>query len=194
MPSTLTNSGKSKTGAPASNGNRITHGRHSLTMGALPPGCGYIVRVCNAMRAEIETAVVAIRTEISLHDAGTIQTAVRYERHAQLAQRWLRENPGLPVDVKLALSRDIAKASADRDRCLRLLGLDKRASDNVWDCLLESPELQADPLARPTASGPENLPTNAATPPEGPGEATSDSSSIESSEFCGNRGEQCSSS
>lgn len=112
--------------------NNLRHGRHSLTLGALGGGYEHITRTVNGVRVQLEASVVADRGEISLHDAAVIQTCCRFERHAQLAGKWLRENPGLPVEVRLAISRDIAKASSERDRCIRLLGLDKRANDDPW--------------------------------------------------------------
>jgi hypothetical protein len=97
----------------------------------------------NAQRIELERAVLDVRGEITLTDAAVIQTACRFERHAQLASKWLRENPGLPVDIRLTISRDIAKASADRDRCIKLLRIDKPET-NPWeqafaDALLPDP-------------------------------------------------------
>ena len=110
--------------------NHLQHGRHALSMGTLSPAYAHITRTANAVRRELETVVLALRGEITLHDAATVQTACRFERHAQLAQKWVRENPTLPIVTRLAISRDIAKASSERDRCIRLLGLDVRNTVN----------------------------------------------------------------
>lgn len=115
--------------APPANTNHLQHGRrarHSqlLQLGALPKGGRYIVSEVNRLRRWIEASLIAERGEVTLADAATIQTCCRWERHAQLAQRWLRLNPGLPVDKQLELSRDIARASERRDAAMKSLGLE----------------------------------------------------------------------
>lgn len=107
--------------------------RHGLTSGALPHGCSWIATLVRQFREGVERAVLDLRGEISLFDAACINTAARHEQHALLAQRWLRrEAAELSPDQRLAFSREIGKASAERDRALRALGLDKRASDDPW--------------------------------------------------------------
>lgn len=119
-----------KRGAPKANGNAI---RHGLTAGKLPRGAAYIARISGVFRTSLEAAVIDHKTQISLHDAAVIQTAVRWERHSQLAQRWLRkEFDRLTPDQKLHYSREVARASAERDRCLRLLGLGESKVSDPW--------------------------------------------------------------
>jgi hypothetical protein len=86
----------------------------------------------NELRLQLESAVVDRHGEITLACAALIQTCCRYERHAQLAGKWLRDHPSLEVETRLALSRDIAKASESRDRAIRALGLDARPDTDVW--------------------------------------------------------------
>jgi hypothetical protein len=153
-------------------------------MGSLPPGCDYIRRLCNSMRVELESAVAALRGEVSLADAATIQTATRFERHAQLAQRWLKLNPELPVDVKLSISRDIAKASEARDRCIRALGLHERP--DPW-ASLHLPDFgddpgDASPDAAGTPAGSEPDPNQGVQGPEASAGHTSDHSAATSNE------------
>lgn len=121
-------------GAPGENRNAI---RHGLMAGRLPKGAGYVRRETDQLRTLIENAVAAANGgEISLNDAACIQTAIRWERHALLAQRWLRlEAETLTPDQRLAFSRDVARASAERDKCLKSLGLDVRPGSDPWAVL-----------------------------------------------------------
>jgi hypothetical protein len=121
-------------GAPVENQNATQHGRWS-TLGSLPPGCTHIRKLCAKLRNQLEQAVTAEHGEVSLLSAATIQTAVRHERHAQLAQKWLKDNPDINVETRLAISRDIASASEKRDKCLRLLNIDRKRTANPWDSL-----------------------------------------------------------
>lgn len=117
-------------GAPVGNRNRL---RHGLRAGRLPRGCGSIRKACDRLRRQLEDAVVYERGEVSLADAATIQTALRWERHAMLSQRWLRlEGDSLTPGDRLAFSREIARASAERDKCLRSLNLEPAAEPNPW--------------------------------------------------------------
>lgn len=114
---------KGKSGPPKDNRNGM---RHGLKAGKLPKDAQYIEVRLNQFRRTLEDAVIACRGEVSLVDAAAIQTCLRWERHAALAQRWLRiEGDKLkPVDL-LKFSEAIAKASDARDRALRALNLDR---------------------------------------------------------------------
>jgi len=121
------------------------------------------------MRRELEAAVVELRGEISLSDAAVIQTATRYERHAALASKWLRENPDLPIETRLNISRDIAKASGERDKCIKLLGLGARHHDPL--ALLRQqfgiarPATPTPPLEVPDAGNPPSASDRAGASP-----------------------------
>jgi hypothetical protein len=122
-----------KGGAPIGNGNAV---RHGLTTGKLPKGGAYIHRITNQFRAAVEAAVIDAKGEVSLIDAASIVTAVRWERHALLAQRWLRQEAAtLTPDQRLSFSRDVARASGERDKCLRALGLDRDKQSTLIDAL-----------------------------------------------------------
>ncbi|MCA9248392.1 MAG: hypothetical protein KDA42_14800 [Planctomycetales bacterium] len=118
--------------APIENKNAI---RHGLTTGKLPAGCGYVERLTNQLRRALESAVLDIAGEIGLFAAATINTACRWERHALLAQRWLRRGKDLTPADKLAFSRDVARASAERDKCIKALGLDHQDERDAWSVL-----------------------------------------------------------
>ena len=74
--------------------------------------------------------------EVGLADAAAINSAVRWERHAMLAQRWLRVDAGdMDASTRLAYSRDVAKASSERDKCIRALGLEPSKRIDPWSVL-----------------------------------------------------------
>ena len=67
-----------------------------------------------------------MKGEVNLQDAACIQTCLRWERHACLAQRWLTKmQADLKPEQRLTFSREIARASAERDKSLASLRLDK---------------------------------------------------------------------
>lgn len=132
---------KKKPGAPRGNTNAMSHGlnanlRHGLKAGKLPKDCRYIENQLYGLRRKLEAAVVAAKGDVSLPDAACIQTAIKWERHGALALRWLRlEEANLKPTERLAFSREIARASTERDRALQALGLDRDAKDNIIDAL-----------------------------------------------------------
>lgn len=131
-------------GAPPQNVNAM---RHGLACGSLPRGCGYVLRITQKLRDFIEEAVRRRHGELSLWHGSVIQTALRWERHAMLAQRWLRkEHDQLTADQRLNFSREVARASSERDKCLRLLGLDRSQTATIIEALYSQgqPEDQPD--------------------------------------------------
>ena len=125
-------------GAPLGNTNGLRHGRYSkkvIPAGGLPPGCESIHELMELMSKQLwkETQKLYGK-KVTVLASATITTACRFETHAQLAQKWLRENPDLDVDMKVMISREIAKASAERDKCIRALGLPigNAAGENIW--------------------------------------------------------------
>jgi len=99
--------------------------RHGLKAGKLPKGCQYIEIRLNSFRRQLEDSVMAAKGEVSLLDAAAIQTCLKWERHGCLAQRWLRlkETELKPNDL-LQFSREIARASTERDKALATLELE----------------------------------------------------------------------
>ncbi len=120
--------------APIKNRNAV---RHGLRAGQLPKGASYIKRETDVLRRIIEDAVAALDGgNVSLYHAGVVQSCIRWERHAMLCQRWLRLEAGdLTPDQRLAFSRDIARASTERDKCLRELGLNVKPNSDPWAAL-----------------------------------------------------------
>jgi hypothetical protein len=124
---------KGKSGPPRKNRNAI---RHGLRAGQLPKGTRYIEVRLNNFRRRLEDAVIAARGEVTIPDAGCIQSALRWERHAALAQRWLvlKYDELKPTDL-LQFSREIARASTERDKALAALHLDR---DDTRDAAIDA--------------------------------------------------------
>src|SRR5688500_13985998 len=103
-------------GAPPGNRNAL---RHGLKAGQLPKDAKYIEVRLNVVRRNLEDAVVRTHGNVSEEHACYVQTAIRWERHAALAQRWLtKADKDLSPSEKLQFSREIAQASANRDRAI----------------------------------------------------------------------------
>lgn len=105
--------------------------RHGLKAGKLPSDAKYIEVRLNIFRRNLEAAVIESKGEVSIPDACHIQSAMRWERHAALAQRWLNKayDELKPAD-RLSFSREIARASTERDKSIRELNLGKTV--NPW--------------------------------------------------------------
>jgi hypothetical protein len=112
--------------------------------GKLPKGCQYIENRVNALRRQVEAALIDAKGEIGIVDAAAVNSVLKWERHGLLAAHWLRhEADKLSASDRLRFSEAIAKASDNRDRNIRSLGLDRDATDNVIDALykqLPAPE------------------------------------------------------
>jgi hypothetical protein len=152
--------------------------KRGLIGGRLPKGCHYIRRLSEQFRRDLEASVCAIKGEVGISDAAAIQTAMRWERHALLAQRWMSELfDKLTPDQKLAFSRDIARASTERDKCIAALGLQAASAKDVWaalDAAAPKPELPPSPATAAAAGRPRSgkgrfLPADAAAVPNADG-------------------------
>lgn len=114
------------TGAGAKPGNRNAV-RHGLKGSKLPAGCQFIENRVNGLRRQVEDAVFELKGEINFLDAAAINSVLKWERHGTLAAHWLRkECNNLSPSDRLRFSAEIAKASDNRDKALRLLGLDAK--------------------------------------------------------------------
>ena len=123
-------------GAPKGNMNSVKHGLTTYriaVLGSMPKSMKYIQHKINKMRVNLEQQVLALKGVISLSDQASINTACRWERHSCLAQRWLRlVGDDLKPADRLNFSREIAKGSAERDKSLAALDLD-RAPAAPWE-------------------------------------------------------------
>ncbi|MBM4069110.1 MAG: hypothetical protein FJ271_09225 [Planctomycetes bacterium] len=119
-----------------------------MKAGKLPKSARYIEVRVNIVRRNLESAVVESKGEVSLPDAAAIQTACRWERHAALAQRWLtKEHDKMTPEQRLNFSREIAKASAERDKAIKMLNLDRDCREDLLDKLYARPAISADGAA-----------------------------------------------
>lgn len=124
---------KGRSGPPKGNANNL---RHGLRAGQLPRDAKYIEYRLNAFRRTLEQTVLAAKGEVTLPDAAAIQTCLRWERHACLAQRWLvKAGDTLKPEQRLNFSREIARASAERDKAIAALKLDRDARATAIDAL-----------------------------------------------------------
>jgi hypothetical protein len=122
-----------RSGPPKGSTNAI---RHGLTSANLPKGCQYVYyRICS-LRRTLEAAVLREFGAIDLAAAAAINTAIRQERNAQLAEHYARHNQGkLPDATLLDFYERAAKASSARDKAISSLRLDRDARDGVIDAL-----------------------------------------------------------
>lgn len=127
--------------------------KHGLYSGSLGKGNAYIRRTVAEFRRALEAACLAERNEISVADAGVIQSAARWETHAQLAAKWLRKNPGLDPEKALKFSREVARASSERDKCIAMLRLSHGKVD-AWADILQSTATPTAPQIAPTETQP----------------------------------------
>lgn len=125
---------KGRSGPARGNMNAL---RHGLKAGKLPSRLQYIEHRINFFRRHLEETVMAIKGEVSITDAASINSAAKWERHGVLAGHWLRtEADKLSASDRLRFSEAIAKASDNRDKNIRALELDvERNPWNVLDAL-----------------------------------------------------------
>jgi len=109
--------------------------RHGMLSSKTPKGCKYIEGRVNNLRRQCEEALITVKGEIGIVDAAAINSVLKWERHGLLAAHWLRhEADKLSATERLKFSEAIAKASDNRDRSIRSLGLDA-PPPNPWDAI-----------------------------------------------------------
>jgi hypothetical protein len=106
-------------------GNRNAE-RHGMKGSKLPKGCEYIENRVNALRRQVEDAIIAAKGKISIVDAAAVNSILKWEKHGLLASHWLRhEADKLSAGDRLRFSEAVAKASDNRDRNIKALELDE---------------------------------------------------------------------
>ncbi|RMF22769.1 MAG: hypothetical protein D6760_06770, partial [Deltaproteobacteria bacterium] len=86
-------------------------------------------------------------------DAALIQSAVRHERRARLAEQWLRrEWELLSTADKLAILREASAATDSRDKCIERLALPRPKETDPWDELYRRPPIAAVEVGRESES------------------------------------------
>lgn len=143
-------------GALSGNKNAMTHGLRTdvrFPLGKLAPDLRKIEQQANGFRRSLEAAVMVKHGKIDFRAAAAISTAARWERHALLAQRWLKLRGDVMKDAdRLRFSESIAQASGYRDKCIDRLRLDVSAGD-IFDSLYGPDALTDEPIepeAEPT--------------------------------------------
>lgn len=126
-----------KGGAPPCNRNHLRHGLRGF---GWPAGCVKDERNVNRFRRTLEDCIIEARGEIGLVDACLVATCYRWERHASLAARWLRlHGPEMDHTERLSYSREIARASAERDKAIAALNLPHRPDASPWTVITKDP-------------------------------------------------------
>lgn len=123
-------------GGQPGNSNRFQHGLRMT--GTLPKDCQWLYRRLVTFRRCLEREVIAVHGELDIVHAATLQSVLRWEQVALLAQRWLRTCPDLSPDQKLAFIRQVATASDSRDRALARLKLQSESENDPWSVLTET--------------------------------------------------------
>lgn len=159
---------RSKGGAPVGNSNALTHSlrSHRLILGKLTRrkragetaaeqqarrSLAKVEQQAADFRAMLEHAVIDVHGSISLAHACTLATAARWERHAMLALRWLRERHDALDDAqRLAFSREIARASAERDKAIERLKLERDTTADAFAAIDAAIANQSTETANPT--------------------------------------------
>jgi hypothetical protein len=136
--------------------NNLTHGLRCASLGSVPTGASYVGKLMHEFRRQLEACVLKAKGEISFTDACHVNTAARWERHALLTTRWLKLHAEtMTHDQRLNYSRDIGRASENRDRSISALKLDRDVS-TIMDALYGAPrlaELPSDPPAEGSDHG-----------------------------------------
>lgn len=160
----------SRRGAPARNRNAAKH--LIFSTGPLPAGLENIARALAKERRIIETMVLELHGVLTPVSEMAIQTAMKWARHGALCAKWLKDGYSeLTVDQRVNISREIARASGERDRVLKGL-LDKPMDDDFFDGSVDLPTDDPAPLARSSEASSDPPPT----PPDTPDTATAEPS------------------
>jgi hypothetical protein len=118
------------------NRNAIVSGLSSfLATGRWPRGASYVPTLLNGLRAGLAAAYRDRPSDLTPEFADSlIQSALRHEGRALLLQRKLRlQSDDLTLDQTRAVLADISDATDRRDRCIRQLGLDRKAKATIED-------------------------------------------------------------
>ena len=148
--------------APIQNGSALKHGlssRYALTIGQMPKRFIRVQRAVCIFRRHLEEAVTMVHQRIGPYEASLINSASLWQRHALLSNRWLMSSlDDLTASEKVHYSREVARASSERDRCLRALGLSRDGGDTI-DALYSVPLLDGDgPSTGSSSSAADALP------------------------------------
>lgn len=139
--------------------------RHGLRSSRLPKGCERIQRDLNELRRALEDAVFDTHGCVDARAALLISSAVAWERHRRLADRWLRVNYSeLSHSDKINYSRESARAATERNKVLESLKLGEQPQGNEFSSLLLAVNAAAPSFASDASD--ENATVDTADAPE----------------------------
>ena len=114
--------------------------RHGIQLSRLPAGCAFIHRRASQLRTALERLVIEQRDEVTVGELATIGTAATWAIHGMLCARWLEKaGESLTHAERLGYSREVARASTERERAIGRLGLEKPRDRDPWSVLDETP-------------------------------------------------------
>lgn len=134
-PATFTKNGK-RVGAPLDSMNAYKWGLDCFTKGRWPLQTRYVPRICKQIVAGLRAVLVERDGATNVYTEAILSTINTHEARALLLERRLRKE-GKTVDITTYASilEKIGNARTQRDKCLQLLGLDKRITEDVWQQL-----------------------------------------------------------
>lgn len=116
----------------------------------IPKGQQYVGRKAKKLWNQIVEALVGKNGEISQSQSAILHTIIRSEIHCQLMERKRRDNWGtMTIEQAVAVSKEIYKASAARDKMILSLGIDRNELD-LFSAALKNPEIQEDEFIETT--------------------------------------------
>jgi hypothetical protein len=111
-----------------------------LALGELPADMRGAGKSAAALRLALESAVVEAHGSISLTHACLIATASRWERHGAVASWLFRlHSADMTHDQRLTYSREIARASAERDKAIERLRLERDPLASLYGPIFDIP-------------------------------------------------------
>ena len=119
-----------KPGAPKEN---LNGAKHYLSAGGWPADATHDRRLVAKFGRVLRDEVLAAGGKLDIMTGATIQTVLRWERHARLAARWLRrEGEKMEPAERLHFSKEVAMASERRDKAMRLLRIGEKPGGFDW--------------------------------------------------------------
>lgn len=125
----------------AGNENAVKHGLYALAVSGKVPlkvrGGKYVRGLIRKIRRELAAEVEAVHgREPTLYEHAVILSITRHEGRCKLLERWLAEEVDkLSVMDRVTILKAIGDASDSKDKCMKLIGLDKLPSSDPFDSL-----------------------------------------------------------
>jgi hypothetical protein len=125
-----------------------------LALGELPADMRGAGRTATRLRLALEAAVIDRHGSITLSQACLISTAARWERHGAVSGWLLRQHAeSMTHDQRLTYSREIARASAERDKAIERLRLERDPLASLYGPIFDIPHATDAPRSPATSAG-----------------------------------------